>query len=167
MTSPFRSLGPFLNAVRGIVRIWRSVRIQVIARGKVKLGSQVSFGSGADIRPASFFKVGDRVGFGKNFTCETNAVIGNDVLISSNVSFIGNDHQFDDPRSTVYAQGRTEERQIVLEGDNLVGFGSILISGIVIGRGAIVGAGSVVTKDVAPKAIVGGVPAKLIRWRFG
>ena len=50
--------------------------------------------------------------------------------------------------------------------DVWVGYNAILMDGIKVGDGAIVGAGAVVTKDVPPYAIVGGVPAKLIRYRF-
>jgi acetyltransferase-like isoleucine patch superfamily enzyme len=48
-----------------------------------------------------------------------------------------------------------------------VGTGAILLPGVSVGRGSIVGAGAVVTHDVAPFSIVAGVPAKFIRWREG
>lgn len=53
-----------------------------------------------------------------------------------------------------------------LEADCWIGSGAMLMSGIKIGVGAVVGAGAVVTKDVPPYAIVGGVPARIIRYRF-
>lgn len=55
---------------------------------------------------------------------------------------------------------------IVVKDDVFIGFGSIIYSGVTIGQGAIVAAGSVVTKDVPPYAIVGGNPAKIIKYRF-
>ena len=55
---------------------------------------------------------------------------------------------------------------IVVKDDAWIGFGSLIMSGVTIGQGAIVAAGSVVTKDVPPYAIVGGVPAKVIKYRF-
>ncbi|WP_349509029.1 DapH/DapD/GlmU-related protein [Neorhizobium sp. NCHU2750] len=57
-------------------------------------------------------------------------------------------------------------RVTVFETDVWVGHGAILRSGITLGRGCVVAAGSVVTKDVEPFAIVGGNPAKVIRYRF-
>ena len=55
---------------------------------------------------------------------------------------------------------------IVLRDDVWIGDGAIICSGVTIGQGAIVAAGAVVTKDVEPYAIVGGNPAKFIKWRF-
>ncbi len=55
---------------------------------------------------------------------------------------------------------------VTIGNDVWIGYGVIILSGVSIGNGAVVAAGSVVTKDVAPYSIVGGVPAKLIRFRF-
>lgn len=55
---------------------------------------------------------------------------------------------------------------ITIDDDVWIGYGATIMSGVHIGQGAVVAAGAVVTKDVPPYAIVGGVPAKLIRYRF-
>lgn len=55
---------------------------------------------------------------------------------------------------------------IVVDDDVWIGYGSTIMSGVHVGQGAIIAAGSVVTKDVPPYAIVGGVPAKIIKYRF-
>lgn len=59
-----------------------------------------------------------------------------------------------------------ENRPVNIAHDVWIGANAIIADGITIGTGAIIGAGAVVTKDVAPYAIVGGVPARLIRYRF-
>ena len=58
------------------------------------------------------------------------------------------------------------KHQVIIGNDVWIGYGATLLSGITVGDGAIVAAGAVVTKDVPPYAIVGGVPAKVIRYRF-
>lgn len=56
---------------------------------------------------------------------------------------------------------------IIVEDDVWIGDGATILSGVRIGQGAVVAAGSVVNKDVPPYAIVGGIPAKVIKYRFG
>jgi carbonic anhydrase/acetyltransferase-like protein (isoleucine patch superfamily) len=55
---------------------------------------------------------------------------------------------------------------VVVQNDVWIGYGATILSGVTIGNGAIVAAGSVVTKDVSPYSIVGGAPAHIIRYRF-
>ena len=55
---------------------------------------------------------------------------------------------------------------ICVEDDVWIGYGATILSGVRIGQGAIVAAGAVVTKDVPPYAVVAGVPAKIIKYRF-
>ena len=63
-------------------------------------------------------------------------------------------------------QFKGKNKKIVIENDVWIGYGSIIVSGVHIGRGAIVAAGSVVLKDVEPYAIVAGNPAREISKRF-
>lgn len=71
---------------------------------------------------------------------------------------------FDD----IYKRPAGEEQFSVLIGNDVwIGSHVLILGGIKIGDGAIIGAGAVVTKDVPPYSIVGGVPAKVIRYRFG
>ena len=60
----------------------------------------------------------------------------------------------------------TSKGDIIVEDDVWIGYGATIMSGVHIGQGAVVAAGAVVTKDVPPYAIVGGVPAKVIKYRF-
>ena len=111
------------------------------------------------------------VSFGNNSTL----TIGNYVSIAENVYFMLDvEHHLNhistypfrvkmlqECKSESFAKGN-----IVVEDDVWIGFGAIVMSGVTIGGGSIVAAGAVVTKDVPPYAIVAGVPAKVIRYRF-
>ena len=59
-----------------------------------------------------------------------------------------------------------QAKQVVVGHDVWIGHGAIVMPGITIGHGAVIAAGAVVTKDVAPYAIVAGVPARFVKWRF-
>ena len=84
---------------------------------------------------------------------------GNNVSISPEVSLITSNHLKDDPAFGI------EDKPIVIEDYAWVGSRATVLPGVTIGKGAIVAAGSVVTKDVPAFAVVGGVPAKVIGQR--
>jgi acetyltransferase-like isoleucine patch superfamily enzyme len=95
-----------------------------------------------------------------------NVIIGDDVMISSSVAFIGNDHAFDDPDATIHSQGLLPIPTIRIGGDNLIGYGAIIIGPVTIEKGVIVGAGSIVTRDLPAGTICVGNPAKPRRSRY-
>jgi acetyltransferase-like isoleucine patch superfamily enzyme len=92
--------------------------------------------------------------------------IGNWVMLASQVSIVGGDHEFEIAGTPSIWAGRRANKTVVIEDDVWVGHGTIIMHGVRIGEGAIVAAGSVVTKDVEPYTIVGGSPAKAIRDRY-
>lgn len=163
--SPHRPLPTPLRFTRAIVRGYRTTRLRVLTRGKLRVGKNVTFGSRAKLLSPQFVSVGDNVSVGADFHVEANLEIGSDVLISSRVAVIGNDHRFDDVRTTVYWAGRFDPATVRIDGDNLIGFGVTIVGPVTIGIGCIVGAGSVVTKDLPPFSVCVGVPARPIRAR--
>lgn len=101
--------------------------------------------------------------------------IGNYCSIANNVNFIlSSEHRTDLISTFPFKVKATHETDcegeskgdIVVCDDVWIGFGATILSGVTIGQGAVVAAGSVVTKDVPPYAIVGGVPAKVLKYRF-
>jgi acetyltransferase-like isoleucine patch superfamily enzyme len=122
---------------------------------------------------SSYFKknsvsVKDYVFINRNARFSANVEIGHFVQIGANVAIVGGDHDFGvcGVPLAFTRKDQKEELVTIIEDDAWVGHGAIIISGVRIGRGAIIAAGAVVTKDVPPYAIVGGVPAKVIRYRF-
>lgn len=90
--------------------------------------------------------------------------LGNNVLLAAGVRMITRKHGFADVERPMSEQGYTNA-PIIVEDDVWIGFQAVILPGVTIGRGSIVGAGAVVTKDVEPYSVVGGVPAHLIRTR--
>jgi acetyltransferase-like isoleucine patch superfamily enzyme len=89
-------------------------------------------------------------------------VLGDRVYTSPFTQILAVEHVFDDPGRPISEQGITAEG-IVIEDDVWLGAGVIVTDGVRIGQGAVVAAGAVVTQDVEPHTLVGGVPARQIR----
>lgn len=70
------------------------------------------------------------------------------------------------PKEKLVDNSQKSMPPVIIENDVWIGFRAMIMDGVKVGSGAVVAAGAVVTKDVPPYAIVGGVPAKVIRYRF-
>jgi serine acetyltransferase len=92
--------------------------------------------------------------------------LGNYVMFGPAVMIVGRDHEFNKPGTPIIFSGRPAPRITMIEDDAWIGARALLIAGVTIGRGAIVAAGAIVTKDVPPYTIAAGVPAKVIGHRF-
>ncbi len=153
-------------------RVWRLYSI----RKNVNLGAHVHLGLWSRVDAPNGFRIGDNSYIGKFCTIECDGSIGRYVMLANNVGLIGRyDHDFTCVGKPIRLapwigdkgySGLGKDLEIVIEDDVWIGFGAIILSGTHIGRGAIVGAGSVVTNDVAPYAIVIGNPAHFTGWRF-
>jgi len=90
--------------------------------------------------------------------------IGDDVLIGPNVQILSYQHAYRRADRTIKRQGIVK-KPIHIEDDVWIGASSVILAGVRVGRGAVIGAGSVVTKDVAPYSVVVGSPARKIGQR--
>ena len=117
----------------------------------ISIGNDVFIGSHASFRSICEIKIGNKVMFGPR------------------VSIVGGDHNYREIGKYMFDVKQKREGDdlpIVIEDDTWIGCNAIILKGVTIGHGAIVGAGSVVTKSVPPYAIVCGNPAKIIRYRW-
>jgi acetyltransferase-like isoleucine patch superfamily enzyme len=88
--------------------------------------------------------------------------IGDRVYTAPLVQMLAVNHVYGDPTRPIVEQGITAEG-IVVEDDCWIGAGAIITDGVTIGQGSVVAAGSVVTRDIPPHTVVGGVPAKVLK----
>jgi len=140
----------------------------------IKGFSNIEVGNNVSIMSQSFLYAEDAVlKIGDNFSMNTNSClvanggriyIGDNVLIAQNVVVRAANHNHDSVDIPIKDQGH-KGGAIHIEDGVWIGANSVIVTDVTIGKHSIVGAGAIVTKDVMPFTIVGGVPAKLIRHR--
>lgn len=91
--------------------------------------------------------------------------IGNGVRIGHRTSILSSDHRIDQPDVPMARSGLLAA-ETVIEDDVFIGANVTILMGVRIGKGSVIAAGSVVTRDVEPFTVAGGVPAKVLRKRF-
>jgi len=148
----------FMNCIgRRGVSLGNNVRIREF--GWVQVTSQLTNpGEGLVIGEGTYVGPHSVLGAGGGIT------IGQDVTLGACVQLLAENHAFTDPTAPVSEQGVTR-RGIVIEDGCWLGNNVIVLDGVRIGEGAVIGAGSVVTKDIPTGAVAAGNPAHVIRER--
>ena len=162
-----------------IISLLRYLRIQLVLMGKknwLRVGEGFHLGANSRFWAPESIVIGKNVYAGKDLFIETNVEVGDGCLLANKVSFVGrHDHDFRQVGVPVrfcswvgdLPLGHpVRSEKAIVEQDVWIGYGSIILSGVTIGRGAVVAAGSYVTKDIPPYSIVGGIPAKVLGSRF-
>jgi acetyltransferase-like isoleucine patch superfamily enzyme len=161
--------------------LWHAIAKQV--------GDGVQIGSHVGFKHLETFELGDRVFIGSQTYIQGRfdgrCIIGNHVWIGPQSYFDARDLILEDyvgwgpgakvlgsthigvPIDVPVIQTDLEIKPVKVETGADIGTNAVLLPGVTVGKGSIVGAGAVVTKDVPPFAIVAGVPAQFMRWRDG
>lgn len=139
-------------------------------QGNVMLGNQVHLYRGTIIEVGQ----GGSVAIGEYThiqpSCKLNGFvssvkIGSKVMVAANCAFTSYQHKLDDLSRAMGDQELTSKGDIIIEDDVWLGMGVKVMDGVRIGRGAVIGANAVVTRDIPPYSIAVGVPARVIRKR--
>ena len=141
----------------------KSIRAFCVKRFVKHLGKHVNIERNAEIGPR--VSIGDYSGVGINARIADEVTIGNYVMMGPDCIIYTDNHEHSDLEKPMMFQGKTPKRPVVIKDDVWIGSRVTIMPGVVIGKGAIIGASAVVTKDVPDYAIVGGIPAKVLKYR--
>lgn len=174
---------PFLKASKGLLLIGKHVQIthgnhitcgknekfedyaevQGLASEGLVFGDNVTISRGVMIRPSSYYggDLGKGLVMGDNSSigpygyvgCSGKIVIGNNVMFGPKCSLFAENHNFKDKDATIKSQG-VNQKGIVIEDDCWIGSNVVILDGVTIGRGSVIGAGALITKDVPAGSIL-------------
>lgn len=144
-------------------KIYSSVRMDTPPYRRFSLGRQSVIESYCCINNAvGDVVIGDYTRIGIHNTIIGPVTIGNHVNLAQSITVTALNHNFDDANKRIDEQG-VSTSQTVIDDDVWIGANAVILPGVTIGTHSVVAAGAVVTKDVPPHSLVGGVPAKIIK----
>ena len=149
-----------------LVRFARRATARFKFSGRLNTSGGLTVGPGLRVTRGASLTTAHGVSIGADCTFMAHVDIGPDVMVSSGVAFIGDDHPFQGLVGPITEHSPRPLSRITVHGDSLIGFGAILLGPIEIGRGAVVAAGAVVTTDLEPDTVYGGIPARPISMRL-
>ena len=162
--------------MRSFVNYLRMALLKNIVWRNYSFGNNFHSGRNVFLWAKNNITIGDNFYIGRYSQIECDAIIGNNVIFANCVALVGRyDHNYQQIGTPTRLASQIRDlnynwkgldSKIIIEDDVWVGYGVIIMSGVKIGKGSVIAAGSVVTKDIEPYAIVGGNPAKLIKYRF-
>ena len=129
-----------------------------------------SFGKNINIEKGAVFgpdlEIGDNSGVGINCELYGPVRIGENVMMGPEVVVYTSGHRHSSTDIPMIEQGMTEIQAVVIGNDVWIGRRAMIMPGVKIGNGCVIGAGAVITKDIPPYSVAGGVPAKVIKSRL-
>jgi len=138
------------------IRRWLCKHIFEEVGKEVNIERSVFFGQGKDIR------IGDYSGIGLGARIQGPLTLGSHVMMGPDVIIYTRGHEIKECTIPMIWQGETKAKPVLIEDDVWIGARVVILPGVKIGQGSVIGACALVTKDVPPYTIMGGVPAKII-----
>jgi acetyltransferase-like isoleucine patch superfamily enzyme len=155
----WRSDGPFF--------LGRGLELKIEPRGEISFGRFVWVGDGTKIRcHEGVVEIGAKTVMGQECTISAyqRVRIGEECVIADRAMFIDFDHGMVEVDRPIRVQG-IYKRDVEVGNNVWIGYGACVLRGVSVGDNSVIGANSVVTKDVPANAVVGGIPARIIRMR--
>jgi acetyltransferase-like isoleucine patch superfamily enzyme len=153
--------------VDGLAFIPRNVVLQIGRNGRIELGRWSWLGHGTKIRcHEGVVSIGAKTVLGQECTISAyqHVSIGRECVIADRVMLIDFDHGTVEVERPIRLQG-IYKRDVHVGNNVWIGYGACILRGVTVGDNAVIGTNSVVTKDVPANAVVGGVPARVLRMR--
>lgn len=147
-------------------RIFNWVKSNFLRLMGANIGKRVIFYPGVWIAPGFNLKIGDDVDLALDVILTTSGgvAIGNRVLVGYRTQILSANHRIPNDKKRIFDSGH-EKAMVVIKDDAWIGANCIILPGVTIGEGAVIAAGSVVTKDIPDYVIAAGVPCRVIRER--
>ncbi len=151
----------------GLAFVGPSVKLEIGRSGRVVLGRWAWIGHGCKIRAhEGEVVIGAKTVLGQECTISAfqRVSIGRECVVADRVMLIDFDHGITDVERPIRLQG-IYKRDVRVGHNCWIGYGSCILRGVTIGDNCVIGTSAVVTRDVPDNAVVGGVPARVIRMR--
>jgi acetyltransferase-like isoleucine patch superfamily enzyme len=155
----WRSEGPFF--------LGKGLELKIEPRGEIRFGRFTWIGDGTKIRcHEGAVEIGEKTVMGQECTISAyqRVRIGNECVIADRAMFIDFDHGIVEVERPIRSQG-IYKRNVEVGNNVWIGYGACILRGVSVGDNSVIGTNSVVTKDVPANAVVGGIPARIIRMR--
>ncbi len=151
----------------GMLFLGPGLQLQMGETGQISFGRFVWIGHGSKIRcHEGVVEIGPKSVLGQECTISAyqRVSIGQQCVIADRVMFIDFDHNVADPEQPIRKQG-IYKRDVIVGSNVWIGYGAQVLRGVTIGDNAIIGASSVVTRDIPANAVAAGTPARVVRMR--
>ena len=150
----------FKNSYKGLAQRFRSF----LAKGfLLKRGKNINIQPKAHI--SGKVSIGDYSGIGKRCLIQGGTTIGNHVMMGPDVSIYTQNHKFSDVYKNMDEQGFDDVKEVFIQDNVWIGARVIILPGVTIGEGSVIGAGTVVSKNVPPFSVFVGNPGRVVKNR--
>lgn len=128
-----------------------------------RCGKKVNIEKGATF--SNRVVIGNKSGIGIRAFIQGKTIIGDNVMMGPDCLIYTSNHAFDKLDIPMNQQGHEDEKKVIIGNDVWIGGRVIILPGVNIGDGVVIGAGSVVTKNIPNYAVIGGNPARILKYR--